>query len=207
MSNSNKNSPKRESPRPVQTPASENKYAILQETNGEECQSWYYFIKWNGNEENLRDLETQLEDVEWYILDELSTFDLEIQYLVSERTAKEMTKVDLNSEGFHRKFDGTLRKVDLKFKKKYSDEKKMLKAFDILGHGQIEDYIGDEDIDPEDLVDGSETESDVSLSEEDTSSSEDEKEKPRKKGGLPPGLANNNLPRFAKAKRRPRKHR
>ena len=160
------------------TPVESNKYAVLQETSGEECESWYYFIKYQGNEEVLQDLEKQLESVEWYIIDDLSTFDLEIQYLVSEQTAKEMTKIDLNSYSFHRKFDGKMRRINLGFKNSYSNEKKMTKAFDILGYGQIEDYVSDEDIDPEDLVNGSDSESDVvdaSESESDSGSDEESK--------------------------------
>jgi len=53
----------------------EIKYAVLMETNGKEFESWYYFIRWNGNEDALRYLSKQLESIEFYILDDLSTFD------------------------------------------------------------------------------------------------------------------------------------
>ena len=33
---------------------STNKYAVLMETSGKEFESWYYCIKYNGNEEALR---------------------------------------------------------------------------------------------------------------------------------------------------------
>ena len=123
----------------------EGKYAILMETNGEEFESWYYFIKIEGNEENLKHLQEQLEQVEWYVLDELSTFDLELDYPVSAITAKEMTKVDLNATSFHRKFDGRLQRIDLDFKSKDGTETKMCKTFDILGYGSIDDFISDEE--------------------------------------------------------------
>lgn len=127
------------------------KYAILMETSGEEYESWYYFIRVEGNEENLKFLQHQLEKIDWHILDDLSTFDLELEPYVSAQTAKEMTKVDLNPTSFHRKFDGKLQRIDFDFKKKDGNETKICKVFDVLGYGQIEDYISDEDIDEEDL--------------------------------------------------------
>lgn len=188
----------------------ENKYAILMETNGEEFESWYYFIKYNGNEENLKHLQKQLESVEWYLSDEdeeindLSAFDLELDNLVSEKTAKEMTKVDLNSCYPHRKFDGTLQRIDLGFKKRHSDEKKMEKAFDILGYGLIEDFIDQEDCDEEDCSSASES-SEESEEESSEESEEDEKKPKKKVKGIPPALLNSNLPRMAKAKRKKHK--
>lgn len=194
------------------TEKKENKYAILMETNGEEFESWYYFIKYNGNEENLNHLQKQLESVEWYLSDEddevndLSTFDLELDFLVSEQTAKEMTKVDLNSCYPHRKFDGTLQKIDLGFKKRHSDEKKMIKAFDILGYGQIEDFIDQEDCDEEDSDSSEESEESDSSEESEESEEEEDEKKPKKKvKGIPPALLNSNLPRMAKAKRKKHK--
>ena len=71
-------------------------YAVLMETSGEEMESWMYFIRVEGNEENLKHLQDQLEQVDWYILDEMSTFDLDLEHYVSAQTAKEMTKIELN---------------------------------------------------------------------------------------------------------------
>ena len=93
----------------------EGDYAILMETNGKECESWYYFIRMKDNIEALKHLQKQLETVEWYILDDLSTFDLELENTVSATTAKEMSKVDLNHYSFHRKFDGKLDTIHLGF--------------------------------------------------------------------------------------------
>uniref|UniRef100_A0A6C0E0T5 Uncharacterized protein n=1 Tax=viral metagenome TaxID=1070528 RepID=A0A6C0E0T5_9ZZZZ len=133
-------------------------YATLMETSGEENESWLYFIRVEGNEENLQHLQKQLEKVDWYILDDLSTFDLELEHPVSAQTAKEMSKLDLNHTSFHRKFDGILKKIDLDFNKKDGNETKICKTFDILGYGQIEDFIDDEDLDEEDLVSEDDTE-------------------------------------------------
>lgn len=133
----------------TETPA---KYAVLMETNGEECESWLYFIKHDGNEDKLQHLLKQLEQIEMYIIDDLSTFDLDLEHLVSEQTAKDMTKVELNSVSFHRKFDGVMKTVNLGLKRKDSNEKRIRRAHKALGFGNIDEYIEDEDIDTEDQV-------------------------------------------------------
>jgi len=148
----------------------DGEYIILMETNGEEYESWYYFIRLDGNEENLKHLNEQLEKVDWHILDDLSIFDIELEKTVSAQTAKEMTKVDLNHNSFHRKFDGRLKKIDFDFKKKDGNETKICKVFDILGFGQIDEYISDEDIDEEDLRSSNSTD-DESVSDNSDSSS------------------------------------
>ncbi len=165
-------------------------YVILMETSGEEYESWYYFIRIQGNEENLKYLSDQLEKVDWRILDDLSTFDLDMEHPVSAQTAKEMTKVDLNHTSFHRKFDGKLKKIDFDFKRKDGNETKICKVFDILGYGQIEDYIDDEDIDDEDLESTEEStdEESVSSSEEDDSSDSDLEELRKGVNRLPPSI-------------------
>ena len=169
-------------------------YAILQETSGEECESWLNFIRYQGNEEALAHLEKQLDQVEWYIVDDLSTFDVETKFLVSEQTAKEMTKVDLNHCSFHRKFDGVLQKIDLKFKPHYDNEKKIKKATDILGNGGIENFIDKEDIDPEDMADSSSSSSSESEKSED--------EKPKESKPEPKKDKKFDIPRKAQAKQR-----
>jgi hypothetical protein len=189
-------------------------YAALMETNGKECESWYYFIRREGNEEALQHLQDQLETVkEWYILDDLSTFDLDLEHFVSAKTAKEMTKLELNSYAFHRKFDGKMEKINFNFKKKdlRNNEKMMCKVFDQLGYGQIEDYISDEDLDPEDLTDYESSSEEGSEEYTDDESSDSESDEERKssakktvKKGLPSSLVKSDLPRWAKAKRRQR---
>jgi hypothetical protein len=166
-------------------------YVILMETNGEEYESWYYFIRVEGNEENLQHIQKQFEKVDWHILDDLSTFDLDLENTISAKTAKEMTKVDLNHTSFHRKFDGKLKKIDFDFKKNDGNSTKICKIFDMLGYGQIDDYISDEDIDPEDLVSNnsdstdSESISDNSSSRDSDSEIEDLRNKTKR---LPPSL-------------------
>jgi hypothetical protein len=171
----------------------EYRYAVLMETNGKEFESWYYFIRYEGNEEALRYLEDQLNSVDFYIVGDLSTFDIDLEHLVSERTAKEMTLVEMNAYMFHRKFDGKLDMIDLGFKRNDKNEKKILKAFKKIGVGMIADYVDDEDVtldeddnsSDEDYDDDSEVsteyEYDISESDDSSSSSEDEA-RPKRKG-------------------------
>ncbi len=138
---------------PVEAPSpsasEDDRYVILMETNGEECESWYYFIKYAGNEEALKYLQTQLEKIEMYVVDEYSTFDLDLEHFVSEKTAKEMTLVELNSVTFHRKFDGKMDNINLGLKKKDSNEKRIKRTHEKLAMGRIEDYVEDEDAEEE----------------------------------------------------------
>lgn len=183
------------------TDPKENKYVVLMETSGEECESWYYCIRYKGNENNLKYLQEQLETVDWYILDDLSTFDLDLEHFISETTAKELTKLELNHHSFHRKFDGILDRIELNLRKKDKNEKKMVKVFDILGYGQIEDYIDKEDLDEEDLTDTPQSSSEESEESEESG----DLSKSITKGVIPAALQKSNLPRFAKAKRKQRK--
>lgn len=167
-------------------------YVIIQETNGKECESWYYFIRYDGNEQVLQKLHQDIESIEWYIIDDLSTFDVELEHKVSALTAKEMTKVELNCQSFHRKFDGKLKEINFAFKKKDSNDKKISRVFDILGYGQIDEHFEnndpDEDIDEEDLISIHSSDTDDSNSSSSSSSSDDDDDDDDKK------LDNDNLP-------------
>lgn len=167
-----------------------SRYITVMETNGSECESWYYFIKVDGNEDNIKHLREQIESFDWYVMGDQSAFDIEVEHTVSSTTAKEMTKLEVNSVSYHRKFDGTLKKIDLGFKEADSIETKMCKAFDILGYGKIENFLSDEDIDEEDLTDNESDESsssdDFSSSDEDSSSDESSENKYRSKLQSPP---------------------
>jgi hypothetical protein len=121
------------------------RYAILMETNGGEYESWYNFIRYEGNEDALEHLEEQFKKVDFHVLDDLSTFDLELKRLVSETTAREMCKVDVNAYMFHRKFDGKLEKIDFKFSKRDDDDTKIEKVNERIGMGDIDQYITHED--------------------------------------------------------------
>jgi hypothetical protein len=124
---------------------SENKYVVLCETSGSEMEQWYYFLKYNGNETMLKYLQDQLEKVDMFILDDMSTFDLDLDHFLSETTAKEMTKIEINSVSFHRKFDGKLNAVNCNLKAKDSTERKLEKINKMLADGGIENFIDLED--------------------------------------------------------------
>jgi len=180
----------------------EEKYVLYQETSGRENESWYFFIRYKGNEENLMHLAKQLNSVEFYIIDEMSTFDIDMEHMVSAKAAKEMTKVEINSIRFHSKYDGLLQRVDLDFRKRDSDETKICKANDILADGGIEEYVDGEDVDPEDMKeeDESDDELDGDSSEEESPSPQ---ARPKKEGrNVPKVLQQSNLPRFAQRKRK-----
>ena len=170
-------------------------YAALMETNGKECESWYYFIRKEGNEIALRYLQDQLEKVEWYIVDDLSTFDLDLTHYVDAKTAKEMTKLELNSHSFHRKFDGKLDMIDFKFKKRdlRDNERMICKVFDHLGYGQIEDFITDEDIDDEDLADNN-TDDETDETDESYDESDDESDESSEDEKIKKKVSNHDLP-------------
>ena len=104
----------------------DSKYVVLCETSGKEFESWYYFIRYQGNEKALEYLQKQLEKIDMYILDDFSTFDLDLDHFFSEQTAKEMTKLEVNSYSFHRKFDGKMQMISLGLKKR-DDNDDMLK--------------------------------------------------------------------------------
>ena len=149
------------------------KFAVLQQFSLDEAECWLTFISVENNEENLKFLQEQLESIEWYASEDWSCFDIDLDNYVSATTAKEMTKIDLNSVSFHRKFDGVLKRIDFKFKKKMSNTTKMSIVNDKIGMGSIDRYIDDEDIDEEDLVtdsEGSGSNSESSDSEENESS-------------------------------------
>lgn len=207
--------PTKEKDEPESSHNMEGRYVALLETNGEENEQWYYFIRYEGNEKNLQHLQNQLEKVDWYVLDDLSTFDLDLEHFVCAQTAKEMTKLELNTQ-WNRKFDGKLEKIELGFKKKDKNDKMITRTFDMLGYGQIEDFIDDEDIDPEDLADSGEesesdsdsdsentendSESDDSESSESTPPPKKNKDKKERAKGIPPALLSDTRPGWAKAK-------
>lgn len=163
------------------------RFVVLQETTPE-FESWYHFLLFNGNEQELKHLNTQLESVKWTV-DDNHTFDLELDVPVSEQTAKEMIALDLNRGSFHRKFNGKLQSIDFGLKPTDSNRKRIKKVNKLLQNGGIEDYIGDEEIDPE----IAKRESASSSDSEEGSDSSDEKsneseEEPKKKGKHPKNM-------------------
>ena len=157
-----------------------HRYAILMETNGAEFESWYYFIRYDGNEDALAFLQNQLLSVEWCIIDDLGTFDLELSYLVSEQTAREMCKVDLNSQSFHRKFDGTLEMIDFDLDDDDDDEDRIEKINRLIGYGNIDRFITYEDPCDSDYDGGDRSEDDEDDDDEDDDEDDDDKKSAKK---------------------------
>lgn len=170
------------------------KYAILQEVDLDKSESWMYFILHNGNEEALAHLEKQLDSVNWED-SESGIFEMESKYLVSEQTAKDMIRVDLNPTSFHRKFDGTLQKIDFGFVPHMKNEKRIKKVCRKLEGGQIEDYLDQEELVVGDNSKGSEDSVSDSVSDSEESSDDDKKSDVKK---IP-------IPRVAMAKQKPKK--
>jgi hypothetical protein len=118
-------------------------YAVLIETSEEKRESWYYFIKYRGNEANLKHLYKQLDSIYWKLLPELCSFQLFTDILVSERTAVEMCQLKLNYL-CHQKFDGKLKKIYFDFEENDGNVTKMGKVFDVLKYGRISQFFGEE---------------------------------------------------------------
>ena len=146
----------------------EGKYAVLAETNNQFKETWYYFIRYDTNIEALEYLYKQLDSIEWEYLESYSTFALDLENLVSPQTAKELTKVHINDGSPHRKFDGTLEFINFEFRKKDINIVRLIKVCETIGSGNIENYIDQEDFDPEDFEDEEEGEDE---DEEDSSES------------------------------------
>lgn len=185
-------------------------YALLQEMNERKCQTMLTFIRTEGNMDALIYLQEQIEPIDWELMKNCSTFDLELDYFVSAVTAKEMSKVDLNPI-FHRKFDGKLKKINFGFRSNDKNRKKIEKVFDLLGNSGIEEFISDEDIDPEDLENCpyEDSESSFSSEEESTYSESSEDERPQRNNRtthIPPSLTSSEKPRFANKAQRNRRN-
>jgi len=151
----------------------EGKYAVLAETNNQFKETWYYFIRYDTNIEALEYLYKQLDSIEWEYLESYSTFALDLENLVSPQTAKELTKVHINDGSPHRKFDGTLEFINFEFRKKDINIVRLIKVCETIGSGNIENYIDQEDFDPEDFEDEEEGEDE---DEEDSSESNSDSE-------------------------------
>jgi len=127
------------------------------ETSGEECESWYYFVKHEGNQDALDGLKSQLETVEQTtVFDDMSTFDVDTEHLVSEQTVDDMILIEVNSVMYHRKFAGVMKPINLKLKNGEKDIKKLSKIDAKLGNGLIERYLSGEFVPEQHKLTGSE---------------------------------------------------
>ena len=123
----------------------DNKYAILSEKCGKYNECWYTFINVKDNMEALLHLKKQLDSVDYYIVGDLSVFDLDLETLLGSHTAREMTRLKLNYKMNHRKFDGKMEMVDLGFKDSDTNRQKIIKTFGVIGIGSICNYLDERD--------------------------------------------------------------
>jgi len=151
-----------------------DKYAVLMETSGPDCESWYYFIKYEGNENALKHLSDQLSTIEEDVVyPDMSKFDIDLDNLVSLDCVNQMIMLELNSVTYHKRYDGKMKMIDLWFKQKDKDTKRLSKVDDVMGNGHMDNFLSDEFI-PESHRP---TDSDMgSDSDEDTLSGSDSEE-------------------------------
>jgi len=131
-------------------PASnELKYVILSETDCDICETYMYFLKYNGNEFAINKLAEQIRDTEESeIYDDVHVFNMDTVNMVSEQTATEMCRIELNNtESFHRKFDGVLTDIDFEINDDDDAMSTLCKIHELLSFGSISEYIDDEDLD------------------------------------------------------------
>ena len=134
-------------------------YAVYSETNFDDMETWLTFIAKEGNEKNLSHLKRQLDQVDWNRAPEYTgTFALDLTG-VSSTTAKEMMKIGLNTRYDPNKFEGPVKHIDFKFRKKDSNETKAIKVYEMLGEGVGCEFFGDEDLEGCSLVGSDEEES------------------------------------------------
>ena len=133
-------------------------YAILIETSDEKKESWYSFIRYDGNEDNLRHLQKQLHSIQWSLLPNLCTYQLHLDNLVSEQTARQMCKIKMHYLP-HKKFDGRLKKIYFDIDNNSDGNvTKMGKIYDSLKFGRISRFFSDggDTSDADDEYDGDE---------------------------------------------------
>jgi len=124
------------------------------ETDSEAHESLFYFIKWNGNEDNLTFLSDQLDEIENFedgreMHDGINMFDIDIENFVSVQTATELCKVELNSVSYHRRFDGKMDRIDFGFSSDSDEYDMLVLVHDTLAYGAVEEFVEDEFVIPE----------------------------------------------------------
>jgi hypothetical protein len=139
-------------------------YAVFSEMNVDELETWYTFIRKEGNAEPLESLKRIIDGIRWDDApDDVSVFSLDTKG-VSEKTAKEMCMIDLDHYFFHSKFDGKMKRVPVEDHS--SSRRTAISLHDQVGGNNIADFLSDEDLENCELCDPSENPS----SEEDEES-------------------------------------
>ena len=175
-----------------------DKYVVMMETSSSDSESWYYFIKYKGNEKALMYISEQFNKIdEPWILENSSLFDIDIENFVSEECAKSMCMLELNSVTYHRMFRGVLKPINFEFKKTDNNEVKLNKIFSIIGNNGIEDFIDGEYIPPEHIPPPISTKEDYDTEDYDTEDSDSDFEKESSKticrGKLPVSISKMNF--------------
>jgi hypothetical protein len=113
------------------------KFVILSETNMEHGETWYSFIRWNSNENEIRYLYKQLIAIEMNITDNLSTFDIDIENFVDEYCVNQMINVNIGTYP-HQKYDNKIDYIDFDISINDSYEKIIEKISEFVGYGNLE---------------------------------------------------------------------
>jgi hypothetical protein len=122
-----------------------DKYAVIMETSGPDCESWYYFVKYEGNEDALKHLGDQLALVEDDVVySDMSKFDIDLENFVTLECVNQMIMLELNSVTYHMRYDGKMKTINLGFKNKDKDTKRLSKIDDIIGNGNMDKFLSDE---------------------------------------------------------------
>ena len=144
------------------------KYAVFAETNADDMETWLTFIESKGNSSYLADLSTQLDQIDWSEAPEYTGMFVIDTDGVSLSIAREMMFVNLNTRYDPNKFDGKMKQIDFGFEKGDSDETKAVKVYEMIGEGNLCNYLGKEDLEGCSLKDSDDEDySDASSSDDD----------------------------------------
>ena len=130
-----------------ETKSVEPTYAVFAETNADDMETWLTFISKEGNESKLNHLSRQLDQIDWSEAPEYTGMFVVDTKGVSRTTAREMMFVNLNTRYDPNKFDGPMKLIDFGFKKKDSHETKAVKVYELIGEGNVCNFLGKEDLD------------------------------------------------------------
>lgn len=114
------------------------KYVIFSETNGTDLETWYFFINYEENKEELKYLKKLLEEIIYYD-QTLSIFRIDLENKISRKTAEEMISVKINDFMTHQIIDEKIKLPRIKMNG--NPIKNIYKLYHIFGAGKLENYI------------------------------------------------------------------
>lgn len=115
-------------------------YAVLSEICNDDAENCFYFIKYEGNEAALRNLRDSLGEINWEKFENMYIFRLDMDNLVSDTTAREMSNTI-----FYNKVFNSMKMIDFNFEENDSNESNFETVIEKIGFGNIRDYLEDED--------------------------------------------------------------